>query len=253
MQYNNTTDKNGLLQDCEAWCGLGDGGISGDAYLKARFTAGLNKHEHKVVTMILESRDDVDYDDPNQTNQSTFTFPLVAGQRDYNLALSEKILKIKRIDVCYSGTGNTCYRAEKMDSGQLSVGLGNDTALDSNFSKTNPKYDLENNGYTIKLYPMANAADVTASGLIRVECVREIDEFTTSDTTQEPGFDEPFHPMVSMGASYDWLCINRPDAKTTIAHLEKELQSYEARLRRHYGRKNEDSTMRLGAAYINYN
>lgn len=252
MQYSDTTNKNGLLQRCEFWTGVGDAGITGDSLRKAQFTQAMNNWYHKVVTMILDSRDDVDFDDPNLTDQPTFTFPLKASQRDYNLALSEKILKIKRVDVCWNGTGNTCYKARRLDSSEIQRGLGNDSDVDDYFTEEDPRYDLMNNGYTIKLYPQANATHVTNSGVIRVESVREIDEFTTSDTTQEPGFDEPFHEMLAIGASYEWLLVNETENATLISRLEQMLADYEGRLRRHYGMKVEDTPMPLLASNVNY-
>ena len=68
---------------------------------------------------------------------------------------------------------------------------------------------------------------------------REVDAFTTSDTTQEPGFAEPFHRLLSLGAAYDWLVINDTNAKA-----DRVLQQYEqlrAELRQFYSSRTKDN------------
>jgi len=84
LPFSDTTNKNGLIQRCETYTGLGDGGISGNAVLLKQFTALLNSATYKAITMIFDSQDDWDFDD----NSITTTYPivtraLVAGQRDY--------------------------------------------------------------------------------------------------------------------------------------------------------------------------
>ncbi len=251
MMYSDTSGKSGLLQDCEFWTNLGDAGVSGNATLKSQFTGRLNDWYHKVVTMILNSQDESDFDDINHTNYPVLKVSLVANQRDYQISASEKMLKIKRIDICPNGIGNTCYKAEAFDSGEYGLGMGNDTDVDANFAVSEPKYDLKNN--SIWIYPRATAANVTNSGVIRAEWIREIDEFTTSDTTQEPGFDEPFHRMLSIGASYDWILVNKSENTALITRLEGLLADYEARLKKHFGSKQLDRQYALKGAYIDYN
>ena len=38
LVFSDTTNKNGLIQECEFWTNLGDGTISGDTTLLAQFT-----------------------------------------------------------------------------------------------------------------------------------------------------------------------------------------------------------------------
>ncbi len=150
MQFSDTTNKLGLIQDCEQWCGFPDAGITGDTTTFAQFTRNINAWYHKIVTMILESQDEWDFDDTAHGDYPVLTTPLVADQRDYSIPTTEKVLKIKRVDICYDGTGNTCYKAEPIDSGQMGLGLGNDTDVDARFSRTEPATDLVTN--TIWIY-----------------------------------------------------------------------------------------------------
>lgn len=205
----------------------------------------INSWYHKVVTMILQSQDGWDFDDTNFTDFPILTTPMVASQRDYAIPVSEKVLKIKRLDVTYDG--NKYYKAEPIDINEIGVGMGNTTDEDALFDKTKPVYDLITN--SIWLYPLADATDVANGAELRVTWYREIDEFTASDTTQEPGFDEPFHRMLSIGASLDYaLAFGLPN-KNDLAAL---MADYEERLKAYYGKKQLDREYILKPAYQNY-
>ncbi len=240
MVFSDTTDKKGLIQDCEFWTGLGDLAISGDAAKLDHFTRNINSWYHKVVTMVLASQDEWDFDDINHTDFAVLTTPLVADQRDYTIPASEKILKIKRVDICYDGTTNTCFKAEPFDINEMGLGNGNDTEVDARFPETEPKYDMKANSMWI--YPRADASNVTNNGIIRVEWTREVDEFVDTDTTQEPGLDEPFHRMLSVGASLDWAKAKSLKVKND---LQAEMNDYELRLKEYYGSKQTDRTYTL--------
>jgi len=243
MMYSDTSGKTGLLQSVEFFTGVGDGTISGNATYKAQVTQLLNNRYHQVVTMVLDSiGDGWDFDDLNHTNYPVATTPLVAAQRDYVLPASEKILRIKRVDVTYDGS--KYYRATPIDTGAIDFGLGTAANTDAYFSTTAPGYDLLGN--SLWLYPLADATHVTASAKLRLEFTREIDEFTTADTTQEPGIDEPFHNMLAVGAALDWAIAKGLAVKNDLAAVWVD---YEGRLRKYYGRKNEDVQLILNSAY----
>lgn len=265
MKFNDTSTLQGLIQECEFNTGLGDTGISGDATMLAHFVRLINGRYHQVITMILDSQDDWDFDD--NTITSTYpiaTRPLVAGQRDYTFpqassswqligreggaaASSAAInpLKIKRIDITYDGTNY--YRAEAFDAQASGLGLGNDTITDQRFDKTAPKVDVRDNAAWI--YPLANASDVSAGAKIRVEFQREPTEFTAASTTAEPGIDEAWHRMIAIGASWDFARAKGLAAEKSLAAQYLE---YEQRLRRYYGTKNENSPRILTPRYEDY-
>jgi len=154
-------------------------------------------------------------------------------------------LRIKRVDVTYDGS--TYYKCELFDTGMTGVGLGNDVNTDGLFSKSKPFYDIASNG--INIYPLASASDVTNGAKLRVELVRSISEFQTSDTTKTPGFDAPFHRILSYGACYDFsLTKSLPQAD----RLFEKTQDLEQRLKQYYGLKDTDSQFTFQPAYITY-
>lgn len=242
MQFSNTENDSGILQECEFLCNLGTTGISGNAQRLQDFTRLVNSRYHQVVTMILRSQNSWDYDDINHTDFPILTTNLVADQPDYSLPASEKILKLKRIEVTYDGTNY--YKAEPLDIGQ--VGEATDTtSISSDFDDSKPFYDIQYN--SIFLYPIPDT-DVTRG--LKLWVTREVDEFTSSDTTQEPGIDEPFHRMLAIGASMDWAIAKGLGVKNDLMAL---YQDYERRLGDYYGSKQTDKDMRFSSSFINYN
>src|ERR1035438_3199513 len=97
LVFNDTTGKTGLIQLCETYTGLGDGAISGSALLLLQFTTYINTAIQKVVSAILESQDDWEWDDLTDSD-SNGTYPiamraLVSAQRDYSFVVGSWTLK----------------------------------------------------------------------------------------------------------------------------------------------------------------
>ena len=111
MVYSDTTNKTGLIQRCEFLTTLGDTAISGNATLLKQFTASINTYWNKILTVILKTNDEWDYDDLNKTDFPILTTSTVASQQDY--AMPAGALKIKRLEISYDGTN--WYKAEPFD------------------------------------------------------------------------------------------------------------------------------------------
>jgi hypothetical protein len=230
MQFNDTSGLTGLIQQCEFWTGLGTAGISGDATLLKIFTANINKAYHRRVAQILGYMDEWDFDDPNIGDTGFMkTYDLTAGTQYIDLTLGSKILKVKRVEVKLDGS--TWEKAEPMDINELSSATDSVT-IAGMFSTSAPKYDQH--GRYIFFYPIPA---VTVSGGAKLWVAREVDEFTTADTTQEPGFDKPFHELLALDASLDWGMSKRLDNRAEIASkaiaLSTDMELF-------YGKKNED-------------
>lgn len=220
-------------------------------YSPANRLISCNRWYQKIVSMILQSMDDWDFDDSNETDYPVATTPLVANQRDYSFPDSLKILQIKRIDLTYDGTNY--YKAEEIDTANIALGLGNDSSIDGHFSKTSPVIDFKSNAFWI--YPRASQSDVDAGAKARLEFLREPVEYTSAEVTagtKEPGFDSIFHPMIPLGMIYDW-CSAKGGSSPVLTALKSdiaaELNDYEQRLRKHYGTKQHDRTLQLKSVY----
>lgn len=234
MVYNDTTLKNGLIQRYERHSLLGDGVVSGDTTLLKQVTADINETVFDLTNRIILSYDNFDWDDPYKTDFPIATTPLVASQRDYQFD-NISFLKIKRVDVSYDGTNY--YRAEPFDSATFKDGLGNDDAVDSKFSKSQPFYDPKSFGFW--LYPRASADDVAAAGKIRVEYTRAYDEYEYDDTTKQPPIDRPFHDLIAIGAAMK----NPTLPADQFQKLQIRYAQGIAELEAYYGTRNEDFAM----------
>lgn len=237
-----------------------------DSYTSAQILIDVNLWFQKMVSMILESQDEVDFDDTRQTKYPTATRLLVAAQRDYAFGTASWTLlgkegaagtsaqtllplKVKRLDIAYDGVNYN--RATPLSVGEIQWGLGNELALDQNYIKQAPAYGVQNN--SVFVYPMAIASDVTSGAIMRIEQERNIIPFVAADYTSDitdstvvPAIDAPFQMMMAYGAAHEfYLANNSPQLK----NIQEELADWEARLRTAYGRKSLDREMQMNYAY----
>jgi len=245
MVYSDTTNKNGIIQRCEDYTNIGDGGISSDSTLLYKFTSNVNEAYADIIREILLSQDSFDWDDSNHTDFPIGTFPLVASQRDYNFPTSLNLLTLKRVDVTYDGS--TYYRATPVDSSEIQDGIGNDTSVDALFSKTAPRYDPKSNGFW--LYPMASASEVSSGAKARIEFTRKADEFVYTDTSQEPGIDRTFHDLLAVGAALKYAIAKDANKAGNLKTLWDEGMG---RLRTYYGKRNTDAQLIMNPQIPDY-
>jgi hypothetical protein len=209
-------------------------------YSAANRLISTNRWYHKIVTMILSSQDEWEFDDLNKTDFPIATANLVSGQQDY--ALPTGILKVKRVEAKLDG--GTWTLLSPIDLGQITDATDT-TSIANNFTTSAPYYDVEHN--SILLYPIP-ASNVT-NGL-KVWFQREPSAFTSGEVatgTKEPGFDEAFHIMLGLGMVYDWASAKRLDPLKR--DVQEELAEYEQRLKDYYGSKQKDRSYALGSAY----
>ena len=209
-------------------------------YSAANRLISLNKWYNFVHTWILESHDEIDFDDSNKTDLPILTTDLTANTQ--TVALPSGTCTAKRLEVNY---GNKWYKAEPFDINERGAATDT-TSISQNFNVTEPRYDLA--GSTIFLYPIPTQ---NVTGGLRIWINRFVTEFTSSDVstgTKLPGFDVNFHDILPLGVAFDWAVAK---GQTNKADLWAQIQDYEARLKRHYGKKQEDRIMRLAGAYQN--
>lgn len=184
-----------LLQLCEDLTNKGSTGISGNTDLKAQFTRYLNNAYYKVVSTILKVDKKFRWDDSNYSNFPIATIDLADNQRDYTLPAStvggnaSTLLRLNRIKI----------RLTNGDYRDLSLMTPSDT---ESTSKTLPS-SFRLLGNSIRLNCPVDITQVYASGVgaLIYEFQRAFDEFTTSDTTQQPGFSSEFHDILAYDAS----------------------------------------------------
>lgn len=215
MVFNDTTNRQGLIQEAEDICGLGATGISGNTTLFQQFTRWMNNWNKVGANYAILAFDGHDFDDANYTTAPTGTFTGTTNA-DYNFDAVYKLLKVKLVNVSYDGINY--IPARPFDARDYREDAFNNPAP-SMFSLNGPAYDLIANGF--KLYPKFTAAEVAAGAKVYVEFFRAPREFATTGTdTWEPGFDLQFHKLPAVGASFEYAKLYKPDL---VAALRADL------------------------------
>lgn len=228
-------------------------GTDSTSYSNANMLIDLNVWQQKVVSMILDSQDETDYDDPHQATYPIYKV-LLTSNRDTAIPTNLNILKIKSVSISYDGVN--IYRAKPFDITESSLPVANaanttaQTNIDSYMSRTAPQFDIKFG--SIWTYPMAQAADITAGAYMVLEFYRSPVEFTLTDLTSGtliPGFDISFHAILAFGPAFEYATAKQlPQLK----QLGMDLQDYETRLRRQYSSKQMDRRYALTGDYQNY-
>lgn len=203
MNFSNTTDKNGIIQDIERYLRKGATGISGNAVLLSDITAFCNTELRMTWHHVFKSTNAWQYDDSNQTNLPSATANLVSGTRAYLLpsdALVVRQIKIKNSSGEY-------YEVYPCTNEEIDEDQPNGTPL---------RYVLVGNTIKFNVAPSYNSD----AGL-KVFFDRGSVSFDTSDTTQQPGFASEYHDLIPIGASIRYLKIYSP-SDATIPQLEKD-------------------------------
>ena len=212
MQFNDTTNKSGLIQDCEIRLFSADfGHISDNTNRMFVFTNLLNRALDKITFDIIENDTTWQWDDYNRTDFPEATTDLIAGQRDYMLAnTSLTILEVQVKDE----QGNWKL-LRQVDETQLNP-KNSTQPLEERFSQdgTPERYNLEGN--SVLLYP---SPSYNQSASLKIKTQRPHTYFTTADTTKEPGFMPNFHSLVSMWACADYAVINAMDVAGSFVEL----------------------------------
>lgn len=226
MQFNPASGSQGIVQDVQFLTGTDI-----TAYPLVDIVRNSNRWLYKAGIWILQAVGAIGFDDSNQTTLPILTANLVDAQQDY--ALPTTVFRLERVEVLdNSGIWN---QLQPLDQAEL-----RGTALDE-FFKTNglPRYYDLIGGSVMMLYPTPATAQITAASGLKIHVnSREFDEFTTSDTSQEPGFAEPFHRIVSLGASYEFLLVNGPAER--LKNIRNEIEQLHSELMQFYSDFNRD-------------
>lgn len=238
MNFNNTTTRDGIIQDCEFLLFAGTSQITSDTNLLKTFTGLANRALDSVTTAILESDDRWEFDDTTYTDYPIATTDVISGQRDYVLSVSH--LKVTRVEVKdISGLWRKLTPIDLVD-----IGIARDEYMKED---ANPIY-YDKIANSVFLYPAANYNSI---GGLRVYYQREPNYFEYTDTTKEPGFAKILHRIIPLKMCYDYAVANNLSDKITV--LSNEIEKKDLEVRRFYGRRNKDEIMKLSARSTNTN
>jgi hypothetical protein len=218
-----------LLKSVEYWTGMKEGDISGDTNLKAVITSRINRRLERYLGMLGAGSTVSRVDDTNYTNQPFSLFDIVENQHDYEFKQDEdgnEITDITAVLIKKDTTSNF-YKLDRITLDNPDAEL----IMSPNSDKTGiPTSFLERNN-TIFFNVIPNFS-LTEGGKLFYKRVPSY--FVVGDTTKEPGIPTHFHEMLAIGVSYDWLLVNKSNARSQITivrdeliKLEDEFRSYE--------------------------
>jgi hypothetical protein len=233
MVYNDSDNKQGILQECEFWVfGSKYGSITSNTTRLEEFTRLSNNAMDKVSVDILDSDTKWQWDDDNYTDFPIDTKDLVDGKQNYTLDSDH----IKVLSVEVKDASGNYYPLKPIDRKDMQ-----DRGISpTEFMETNgiPQY-YDMLGSSILLYPKPDAGSVTVSEGLKLHYQRPGKYFVTTDTTATPGFPSPFHRMIALYASLDYARSNVMVEKVNI--LTEEVARETDKLKRLFQKRNKDS------------
>lgn len=240
MQYNNVTDKNGIIQLEESLCRLGDTGISGNATLLKQFTGFNNQAYHEIWMAQLSADKQWKHDDYNYVDLPDAPITTVTSQSDYTIPVAVSggnVASFLRLGgVYYISNGVRIY---------IRPMSPNET-----FTTTdNTPYGYRCNGKSIQFNCPLSSTFTATYTTFHVEFQRVPDAFLSTDTTQVPGIIETYHDLIALKGSSWYLLPTQPD----LANLYE--QRFIARLelfKRDVAQMNDNSNRAFESEYITF-
>ena len=228
MKFNDTSSKTGICQDIDFMCHTDT--TSYPLKDKAR---NVNTWYRKSVSWIRECHGDWEYDDSNLSTSTDYptalpiwTTKLVANTQSYTLPSTAQ--KVERVEVLDDEANYQIV--SPIDKEQIT-----DEAM-SEFEETAglPKY-YDMVGALVVLYPKPGASFITTTSGLKVYVARDIDEFHSTDTTQEPGFVSNFHRILSLGGAFDF-----EEDPTKKNYLLAQIRDLRTEIKEFYSTRHKD-------------
>ena len=189
-------------------------GTNSTTYTVAQKTINVNNGLDRVAYLIQSADGIWDWEDTNNTDLPIVTTGIIAGHQDYSIDTT--FIKIK--SVFYKDVDNYTELQHCFDKKEFLEITSSDTGIPS-------KYCIVGNSILLDVYP---SESVTAG--LKVNYVRNVNYFLTSDTTKTAGFNPQFHKLLPLYGALDWAIAHNPERipslKNEIMVLEKSLQDF---------------------------
>ena len=245
IQFNDTSsDKNGLIQVCEAKLFGNDyGAISGNTKRLATFTRLMNAGLNRFTSLAMQYETRWQFHDANYTTHPEAYTSLSAGQNDY--ALSDLHLQLRNVYVLNSdGKKVPLQPADEFDFSNKGM------SIDEYFSTDGlPKY-YDKKGRSIKIYPAPSASETTLADGLFVTYTSTPSYFTDADTTKEAGIPLIFADYPAIFASRQYARDNTMAKK--LNDFTTEQAEMEAMIETFYSSRDRDDRPTMKARKRNY-
>lgn len=209
MVFNDTTNKNGIIQLIERLTKLGDGGITNDPVLLKQTTADVNVAYAKVASALMRVDRNWRWDDTNYDDFAIATIDLVANQIDYILPRAttdehpSTLYKLNRVRILVGGQ-------------YIALTLMDADEDESPNSGVPTKYRLIGNSLRFNC-PIGGGT--TLSEGLELEFQRSFQEFASTDTDKQPGFMNNYHDLLAYDASSVYLLPYNPELAVVYSNI----------------------------------
>lgn len=193
----------------------------------------VNRWHHKAQELIIDNMSDWKF------QGETTTSNLVADQEEYTFP--SDILRLERVEINYIGGDNDWTIAKQVPIEKIKYPLSNDNEV---YSKSSPVYFLPDT-LSMVIRPIP---DADVSGGLKIWYSKEITELAKD--TDEPVLAEPFHRILSLGPSLDYVIANQILEKRNT--IKSELNELMDRLIVHYNHRNNTSKVRITPRFSSY-
>lgn len=230
MVFSDTTNKLGLIQDCEMKL-FGDNGygqITNNPNRLLQFAARINRRQDRFIQLAFSADNRWQYDDSNYTDFPIATTNLVSGQRDYTFDVS--MLEIDGVEILVNGEWRRIDPIDVTDNSATSIAY-----IENNSSNTGIPIAYDKTGGSVVLQP---TPDYSATGGLRIRFKRGASYFVSTDTTKVPGFPSIFHDYLSTGAALDYA-IDR-NFPNVVNALAPEVLRKEDAILEHFSKRSKD-------------
>ena len=206
MVFNGDSENNDICSDIDFWCSTDDTNLP--LTEKARLS---NLALAKISSRIMRKDRRWKHVSSNATTIPVATMNLVAGQDNY--PLETKHLKILRVRIV--GKDGVKKTLDPIDRS---------TATDDVLNATGQPRYYDKIGFSIMPYPVP---DYGASAGLEIEYQpgSSVDNFISTDTNKEPGFNPDLHRLVSLYASDDYCSIHDRGRLEAIREKAMELEA----------------------------
>lgn len=197
MQFNDTANKNGLIQQCEINL-FGDnpfGQISGNTNRLAIFTNYLNEALSRYAYLALTSDYNWEWDDRNYTDLPIGTTGLVANQQDYSISTEHAIITAVEI----MNTAGQWSALQEIDERYFTENDISISQYSQNATGVPTQYTKVANSIILLQIP-----NYSQDSSLRVHFKRAPSYYASNDTTKEQGFTSLHATYLSDYASWEY-------------------------------------------------
>jgi hypothetical protein len=227
LVYNDSINKDGILQRIEQELGFPDGHISGDTNRLAIWTGSVNLSLDKAFSVIFTADGKWQFDSSEHTKNPVIYTDLTINQRMYNFLADEQSNLILEIYSVYArqSTSSAYYKLNLKD--QQSDG---DSYFTDGITRLGwpTEYDLTGNGIKLDITPEA-----TVTSGLQIFINREASYFATNSTSKTPGFAGLYHEYCVLEPCYRYARANnlakQETFKRDLLELEKAMVNFYAR------------------------